>query len=56
VQVLPPEIRDKARCENRVEKTLAKAAEIAGPYDLICIAGSLYLIGEVRKQLLGELV
>lgn len=56
VQVLPPDIRDKARCENRVEKTLAKAAEIAGPYDLICIAGSLYLIGEVRKQLLGELV
>jgi len=56
VQVLPPEIRSKARCENRVEKALAKAAEIAGTKDLICIAGSLYLIGEVRKQLLGELV
>jgi dihydrofolate synthase / folylpolyglutamate synthase len=56
VQILEPEMRSKVRCENRVEKALASAAATAGPNDLICIAGSLYLIGEVRKQLLGEVI
>lgn len=32
---------------------LSRAAEIASPQDLICVTGSLYLIGEVRA-LLGE--
>jgi dihydrofolate synthase/folylpolyglutamate synthase len=36
-----------------VADALARAAELAGPEDLICIAGSLYLIGEVRGILLG---
>jgi len=35
---------------------LARAVELAGDKDLICIAGSLYLIGEARKLLLGEIV
>jgi len=56
VEILPAEIRPRARCEPTLEEALDRAAEIAGPNDLICIAGSLYLIGEVRKRLRGELV
>jgi folylpolyglutamate synthase/dihydropteroate synthase len=39
-----------------VSAALEKAREEAGPADLICVAGSLYLIGAARAQLLGELV
>jgi dihydrofolate synthase/folylpolyglutamate synthase len=53
---LPVEIQDRAILEYTLDAALAKAAEIAGPKDLICIAGSLYLVGEARKKLLGELI
>ena len=56
LKILPDDSRDRALCENVLEKALAKAAEIADPDDLICVAGSLYLIGEARKLLRGELV
>ena len=56
LQALPAVIRDRALCENSLDGALAKAAEIAGPTDLICIAGSLYLVGEARKKLLGAIV
>ncbi len=56
VKILPADIQDRAICENNLDKALAKAAELAGRADLICIAGSLYLIGEARKILLGELI
>ncbi len=39
-----------------VQDALAVAEEQAGPEDLIVVAGSLYLIGEVRTLLVGELV
>lgn len=39
-----------------VEEAVNKAAEQAEPGDLIVIAGSLYLVGAVRKMLVGELV
>ncbi len=55
LQALPDIIRDRALCENSLEGALAKAAEIARPSDLICIAGSLYLVGAARKNLLGEI-
>ncbi len=55
-QLLPADIRDRALCENSLRAALAKAAELAGSNDLICIAGSLYLIGEARKMLLGEII
>ena len=55
-QVLPEEVRDRVICDNSLDSALAKAAEIAGARDLICIAGSLYLVGEARKRLLGPLV
>jgi len=56
VKILPDDSRDRVLCEYVLEKALAKAAEIAGSDDLICIAGSLYLVGEARKLLRGELV
>ena len=38
-----------------VEAALDKAVELAGDDDLICVAGSLYLVGKARAILLGEL-
>jgi dihydrofolate synthase/folylpolyglutamate synthase len=52
---LPADLQNRAVCENLLDAALAKAADIAGPSDLICIAGSLYLVGEARKKLLGEI-
>ncbi len=54
--LLPSDIQDQTICESSLTAALAKAAELAGDNDLICIAGSLYLIGEARKQLLGEII
>jgi len=53
---LPEEMQDRVLCENSINDALAKAAEFAGKNDLICIAGSLYLIGEARKVLRGEII
>jgi len=55
LESLPVNIRDRAFCENTLDAALVKTAGIAGPSDLICIAGSLYLVGEARKKLLGEI-
>lgn len=52
-QLLPEGIREKAFCRNSVHEALGYAREIAGSDDLICVAGSLYLIGAVREILLG---
>ncbi len=46
----------KAERIANVPDALAVAEEQAGPEDLIVVAGSLYLIGEVRTLLMGELV
>ncbi len=54
-QALPPVVQQRAHCENTPNGALAKAAALAGPADLICIGGSLYLVGEARKKLLGEI-
>ena len=56
LDILPPDIHDRTIKEKSLVKALAKAAELAADLDLICIAGSLYLIGEARKLLLGEIV
>ncbi len=54
--LLPSDIQDQTICESSLAAALAKAVELAGESDLICIAGSLYLIGEARSMLLGDLV
>jgi dihydrofolate synthase/folylpolyglutamate synthase len=53
---LPMAYREKARCICSVEDALSAAQKIASPDDLICIAGSLYLVGAARKLLLGEVI
>jgi dihydrofolate synthase/folylpolyglutamate synthase len=56
LDVLPADIHERAICEYSLDAALAKAVDLADENDLICIAGSLYLIGEARKLLLGELI
>jgi len=56
LQLLPEDIQRRVLCENSFKAALAKAAELAGNNDLICIAGSLYLVGEARKELRGEII
>ncbi|MBW6520395.1 MAG: bifunctional folylpolyglutamate synthase/dihydrofolate synthase [Desulfoarculaceae bacterium] len=48
----------QSRCERvpMVEQALVRAEALAATGDLIVVAGSLYLVGAVRKILLGELV
>ena len=55
-EALPAELQDKAVCESSLSSALDRAAELASDNDLVCIAGSLYMIGEARKLLLGEII
>jgi len=48
--------RQKCLTSVSVEEALSKAYELAGPDDLICVAGSLYLVGMARSLLVGDLV
>ena len=52
--ILPAEERDKAQGAPTVGEALVLAADMARNGDLICVAGSLYLVGAARKILLGE--
>jgi len=56
VQILPEEYRKRSQKDDDVQSALLKAQNMATSNDLICVAGSLYLIGTARKILLGELV
>jgi dihydrofolate synthase/folylpolyglutamate synthase len=54
---LQPELRDfQGGCHAivPVSAALDKAYQLAGRDDLICVAGSLYLVGKARAILLGE--
>ncbi|MEW6593381.1 MAG: folylpolyglutamate synthase/dihydrofolate synthase family protein [Thermodesulfobacteriota bacterium] len=51
---VPEADRDKVVQTADVQEALDRAWTLAGPEDLICIAGSLYLVGAVRQELLGE--
>ncbi len=53
---LPEGHTGNVTCIRSVAEALRKAYELAGPGDLICVAGSLYLVGAVRQLLLGGLV
>ena len=55
-KALETDIQNKTICESSLPAALDRAAELAGENDLVCIAGSLYMVGEARKLLLGELV
>ena len=56
VRILPEEYRKRAQKDDDVQSALLTAQDMATSNDLICVAGSLYLIGTARKILLGELV
>lgn len=52
--ILADDERDKATGAATVSEALTLAADMAKSGDLICVAGSLYLVGAARKILLGE--
>jgi dihydrofolate synthase/folylpolyglutamate synthase len=52
--ILAEEERSKALSAPTVAEALALAGDLAQSGDLICVAGSLYLVGAARKILLGE--
>ena len=54
--LLPAEQRSASHCTDSVDQALQLAVEAASDDDLICVAGSLYLVGRARQILLGSLV
>ncbi len=54
--LLPEDMRQKSTCVQDVSKALQVAMEKSRPGTMICVAGSLYLIGKARRILCGELV
>ncbi len=53
---LPDACVPMASCKKSVKEALEKAMDLAGESGLVCVAGSLYLAGEARTLLLGELI
>ncbi|THB74211.1 MAG: bifunctional folylpolyglutamate synthase/dihydrofolate synthase [Desulfobulbaceae bacterium] len=53
---LSSELKAKANIHSTVEAALNHVYRNATNQDLVVVAGSLYLIGELRKQLVGEVV
>jgi len=56
LECLPPAYRDTALAAADVAEALDWARGLTDGRDLIVVAGSLYLVGAARRQLLGELV
>lgn len=54
VATLAEDEQGKAQSAATVAEALALAAGMARSTDLVCVAGSLYLVGAARKILLGE--
>lgn len=56
ISLLPADLRPKAVCIDPVSLALDHAMAAYTPGSMICIAGSLYLVGRARQILCGELV
>lgn len=56
LDVLPNDLKSRCHLIANVKEAILFAEQQAGIGDLIVVAGSLYLIGEVRSFLVGELV
>jgi dihydrofolate synthase/folylpolyglutamate synthase len=54
VRHVPEAWRSRVETAPDVPAALARARELAGPDDLILVAGSVFLVGEARAALLGE--
>ena len=52
---LPPSCQVRVETAPDVATALVMAAAMAANEDLVCVAGSLYLVGRARQLLLGEL-
>jgi folylpolyglutamate synthase/dihydropteroate synthase len=50
---LAPQWRGKVRAAEDIGAALALARSLTDGRDLLCVAGSLYLIGAARQLLLG---
>lgn len=55
-QELSPQERDRTRCLDCAEEALQAALDTAGEEDLVCVAGSLYLVGRIRNALKDRIV
>lgn len=55
-EILPQHLKQKTTCIPSVAYALDRAKEKYTSGTLICVAGSLYLVGKARQILLGELV
>jgi len=56
LEILPPELRQRALGSESVAEAIEHAIRTARPEDLICVAGSLYLVGAARQLLLGGVI
>jgi dihydrofolate synthase/folylpolyglutamate synthase len=54
--LLPKYLQSRASCAANVKDAIRLAINKLLPGDMICIAGSLYLVGKARQILCGELV
>lgn len=52
---VPPAHRSKVRCVTSPEQAIDEAIAFADSDDVICVAGSLYLVGKIRHILLQEI-
>ncbi|NIA05715.1 MAG: bifunctional folylpolyglutamate synthase/dihydrofolate synthase [Proteobacteria bacterium] len=55
-KLLPLGLAQQSVCAATVDEALELAEKKAADRDLICVAGSLYLVGRARQMLCGELV
>lgn len=56
LNLLPKSLQNRASCAANVKDAIRLAINKFLPGDMICIAGSLYLVGKARQILCGELV
>jgi len=54
-KLLPNALKSRSTCVPTVEKALQAAADMTSDRDMICVAGSLYLVGRARELLRGQL-
>ncbi len=55
-ELLPENIQRITETRKTVKEAIEAAVNFASANDLICIAGSLYLVGRARQLLMGEIV
>jgi dihydrofolate synthase/folylpolyglutamate synthase len=56
INLLPADLQPRAVCIDSVPLALDHAMAKYSPGSMICVAGSLYLVGRIRQLLCGELV